>query len=205
MPLPFDIEIFTKLGVVAIERKIIPEDLISSVTDGRLYKEIVAMREVSKFNIILFHGSFRYNRDNTLWVPGNKDAKRVGRSWTKKGIKNLCRTLEYVETLHIEWANDSEELVEVVAEVEKYFNQVNHLSLKVRPGLHTDWLIPTRQERIQYFYQGLPSISAIRAKALTGKFPSPMNLYSATVEDFKSIPGIGDKIATGIYNFLREG
>ena len=38
----FDMLLFTKAGAVAIERKKIPQDLLSSIDDGRLSRELVA-------------------------------------------------------------------------------------------------------------------------------------------------------------------
>jgi len=195
----FDILLYTQRGKIPIERKHIPDDLLASVTDGRLQRELAAMRQVSKFPILLCHGRFTYSTDGTL-VMG-----RRRQNWTKKGIRNLCRTIRYVEGIDIEWADTVEDMVETVQEIEKYFNQTHHLSLKIRPGIHTNWLVPSRSEKIQYFYQGLPIISAIRAKELEKKYPYPIDLYGATIDDLMTIPGFGRTIAKGIYDFLRRG
>ena len=197
-PMDFDMLLYTRHGTVGIERKDVPGDLIASVTDGRLQKELLVMREQTDFQVILFHGRFVF-RQGLLVTPGS----RVGRSWTERGIRNLKRTLEHVEGLYIEQAETDDELVERVKEIQTYFDELHHLSLKKRPQLESNWYVTTRQEKVRYFYAGLPGISTIRAKALEGKYPNPIDIYAVTVEDLMSIEGIGEKTATNIYNFLR--
>jgi len=196
----FDILLFTRRGQVPIERKKIPSDLIASVNDGRLAKELRAMRQVSRFYIVLLHGTFIFRNDDTLVIPG---AKKAGRDWTRKGIKNLLRTLQYVEGVYLEYAEDDRELVEVVQQVEDYFNKSQHLSLRIRPGLQSNWLIPSRDEKYLYWMQGLPKISAIRAKQLLKVFPTPLSICGASIEELSNISGIGKTIAGAIYNFIR--
>ena len=199
-PMGFDMLLYTSKTPLPIERKKVPGDLLASVTDGRLAREISAMREVSQFFVVLLHGTIIYRKDDSVYMYGNK-----GRNWTKKGVRNLLRTLQFVEGAYIEYASTDEELVQVVNELQEYFDRQYHLSFRLRPSFQTNWIMPTRQEKVIYFFQGLPGISAIRAKSLSEKFPSPLNLYQASVDDITQISGLGNVLATRIYNFLREG
>jgi len=206
----FDILLLTNSGKIACERKATPGDFISSVQDGRLQREVVAMREVSDINIIIQHGTFRYDKDCHLIVPGmkyreRKDGEKARSGWTRKGIRNLKRTLTYVEGLYIEEAADDEDLVDVVNSLQEYFDEKTHSALRRRPSIQSNWFSPTRDEKVQYFYQGLPGIKDIRAHDLQALFHNPMDIYQASVEEIMECPGIGHKIATSIYNFLREG
>jgi ERCC4-type nuclease len=198
IPMNFDLLLYTKSGTIPIERKAIPGDLLSSVEDGRLHREMTAMRDESAINILLLHGDFVYQKDGTLW--GKK-----GRSWTKKGIRNLLRTVQFVEGLYIEQAHSDQELVEIVNELQEYFDNQSHLGLKRRPGLQSDWFVTTREDKVCYFYSGLPSVSAVRAKALCEKFPDPIMLYQASIEDIRQIDGFGKKMSEQVFRFLREG
>lgn len=197
-PLGFDFLLYTQRGKIPIERKT-PSDLIASISDGRLARELRAMREESRFYIVLLHGRFTYNKDDELVMRGH------GRKWTKKGVRNLLRTIELVEGAKLEYAETDEELVKVVQELQEYFDKTHHLSLKIRAGLETNWLVPTREEKVRHFYQGLPSISAIRARTLAKVFASPLDLFGASIDDLMKLPGFGRNLATGVYDFLREG
>ncbi len=208
MPMPFDMMLVTAVGLVPIERKAIPGDLISSVTDGRLQRELIAMRECNKdFQIVIFHGhDFEYYPDDSLKVPDTpkRYAHKASMGWTRKGINNLKRTLEYVEGVHIEQVENDDKLVELIAELQKYFDQRHHLSLKTRPRLEPDYIVPTRAERVRFFYDGIPGLSVVRAKALADRFKSPLDLYHASITDISSVRGFGNKLSKRTYDFLRE-
>lgn len=195
----FDMQLFTEAGAIGIERKKAPSDLLTSVGDGRLNREILAMREVTRIQILLLHGKIRYHKDGKLRVWG----RRPYWNWTKRGVTNLLRTVRYVEGVYIEQADNDRELVQVVHDLQVYFDQKDHLSLKSRSGIETNWMVPTRDERIIYFYSGLPGIATIGAKKLYDIFPAPLQLYEASLEDLMRVSGIGKIMATGIYNFLR--
>lgn len=200
VPMNFDIILYTKAGAIGIERKKVPDDLLSSVTDGRLNREILAMREETQIQIVLLHGKMKFNKDGSLKTWRNRP-QRYG--WTKKGITNLKRTLRYVEGLYIEEAINNKELVQVINDLQIYFDQKYHLSIKSRPRIETSWMIPTHAERIVYFYSGLPGIAIVGAKKLYDHFSNPLQLYEASIEDLMQVRGIGKAMATGIYNFLR--
>ena len=199
LPMRYDFRLYTRSGIVGIERKKVPGDLLSSIDDGRLRNEIFAMREECDIQVILLHGVIKYNRDGTVYV-----GKRRKSRWTEKGIRNIMRTLEYVEGCYIESARNNQELVDRIYEIQEYLDKKNHLSMRGRPGIQTDWIIPTKADKVIYFYQGLnPRVGIIGAKKLYDRFPNPLDLFQATIEDIDLIHGFGKKQATNIHNFLR--
>ena len=200
IPMGFDMMLLTNSGRIGIERKKVPGDLLSSVADGRLNKEILAMREETQIQVLLLHGIIRYHEDGKLKVWG----KRPGRDWTKKGITNLLRTIQYVEGVYVETAANNRELVEVVHDLQEYFDKGSHTSLKSRPRIQTDWIVPTHGEKVIYFYNGLPGVGITGAKKLYDRFPAPLQLYGASVDEIMKIPRVGRVMAQGIYQFLRE-
>ncbi len=195
-PLRYDMSIYAELGIAGIERKKIPSDLLASIEDGRLRRELIAMREECDFSILLLHGKFRF-KDDILY-----DGKHPTR-WNRKGIRNMLRTLEWVEGCFIEYAVDNIELVDTVHELAEYLDDKSHFSLKGRPGIQKIWAVPTKLEKIVHFYDGLPGIAAVRARALALRFPDPLQLYEASVDDISSIRGFGKSAAIEIHNFLR--
>ncbi len=199
-PLPFDMLLYTKRFPLPMERKAIPGDLIASVTDGRLQRELIAMREVNpKFQLLILHGTFEFRRNDDLVMP-SKHMK----VWTKKGIRNLIRSLRVMEGVLVDQAETDRDLVNVVNEWQVYLDTDVHRSLRARPRLESDWFTPTRTERVRYFYEGIkPGISVVTAKALEKRYHNPIDLYAASVENLMQVDGIGRTTAVRIYNFLR--
>jgi len=189
--------------MLPIERKVVPGDLLASVTDGRLDNELTAMREMSDFYVIIFHGTIKYKRDGRVDLEFRNQHPTKG--WTKKGVRNLIRSLEYVEGAHIEYAHTDEELVEIVHELQEYFDEGNHVGLRTRSTLYTGFPYKQKKKRVINFYQGLPDCKYGRAKMLYEAFPTPMKLYQATVEDINEVKGFGGVLSESIYNFLRSG
>jgi ERCC4-type nuclease len=206
MSMGYDFLLLTNRGSFPIERKAIPGDLIASVQDGRLQREFISMRETNpNLYLILLHGEFKF-KGQDLIMPSKKQ-----RIWTKKGIRNLMRSLQLMEGAVVERAKNDEELVEIINEWQKYLDEDTHRSIRVRPRIDTDGFSPIRVERIRYFYAGLPSssedkircIGMEKAKTLQRAFPNPIDLYKTSIEDIAKVEGFGKKLSEGIYNFLR--
>lgn len=197
-PMHFDFKLYTEQGTVGIERKAVPGDLLASVDDGRLRNELIAMREECNFQVVLFHGVIKYDTNGQVILS----AKRLSR-WTRTGIRNLRRTLEWVEGCYVEQVPDDRSLVETIEDLQNYLDKGRHLSLKGRPGIQKEWIVTSKVERVVHFYDGIPGIAPVRAKALALAFTSPMDLYKASVEDISSVSGIGKGTSLKIYNFLR--
>jgi len=200
-PLPYDMQLVTRNGLLPMERKKVPSDFLASVSDGRLSQQIMDMRAVSPFYVVLLHGEFVYKSDGTL-VTGNKHDKS---RWTRKAIRNLKRTIQYVEGAFIEEASTDQELVEVVTTLQEYFDSNHHFSMRTRPSMESDWFVPRWDERILHFYQGIPGVSIVRSRSLFKVCPKPLDLYQMTLDDFQRIDGFGPKLSRGVYNFLRTG
>ena len=195
--LPYDFQLITSRGKVLAERKRFPEDFVASVQDGRMAKECAAMRQDSSFRFLIVEGKGNYDKDNRLFLGGRSSR------WTKSGIRNLYRSIRFVEGIDIEFTDSIVDTVDCLVELQHYFDTENHVSLRNRQTFESNWLIPVYEEQLTYFYQGLPGIKIVRARKLSKEFPNPMNLFSATVERLKQVDGIGDKLASGIYGFLR--
>jgi len=195
--IPYDFKIFTERGIIAIERKRFPDDLLASVDDGRLSKEFAAMREEGDYQILISEGRGRYTREGRLLL-----GRRPSR-WFKSGIRSLFRSIRYVEGIDVEFTDNIPDTVECLKGVQQYFDQDKHLSIRTRLSPEPKLFILTKEERYLHFLQGLPSIKIVRAMELAKVFRSPLELFGADMQTLRSVPGIGNVVAEGIYNFLR--
>lgn len=197
-PLPFDFLLYTSRGPIPAERKRFPDDFIASVKDGRWAREAAAMRQYSPYCIGIIEGEGRYTSDDKLRI-GNRVSQ-----WSRAGVRNMFRSLRYVEGVDLEFTSDILDTVECLKEMQAYFDKDTHISLRTRPRFESDWFTPVYEERFIYWLQGCGAgISIVRARAFAKVFKNPGEVFNASVEDFMSIPGIGPTMAKNVYNFLR--
>jgi len=199
--LPFDFLLYTNSGPIARERKAFPSDFLASVQDGRFSRECAAMREASKFPGLIFEVQSRTR--NLYTSDGHLRNGRKETNWTKAGVRNLCRSLRYVEGCDIERTVGVAGTADSLLETYHYFDSTSHLSLRQRPRIVTDWIVPTFEERYIHWLQGLPAVSIRRARILSVRFPNPKSMHAASFDDIRACPSIGTVIATGIYGFLH--
>lgn len=195
----FDFQMFTNSGVVAAERKRTPGDLLASVTDGRLAKECLAMREEADFRFLISEGRIKYTEDGHV-VDGKYPSH-----WTRTGIRNLFRSIRFVEEVDIEFSLNIPDTVQVLRELQGYFDNTSHGSFRARPSIKSDWPVATYEEMYIYWIQGLPGISRIRAISIASRFGSPGELFAAAFEEWMNIPRFGKKTVGPIYQFLHGG
>ena len=195
--LPFDFLLHTASGPIARERKEFPGDFIASVKDGRFAKECAAMREASQFPGIISEGSPLYAPNGNLIV-----GRKISR-WSRKAVRNLIRSLQFIEGCGIEWSPNLQGTEELLRETQTYFDKTGHRSLRVRPTIRSSWLVTTQEERYLHWLQGLPSVGAGRAELLASRFPTPASMIEAGVEQIMESPNIGKTLAQGIWGFLH--
>ena len=197
--LNYDFKMYTNSGVVAAERKKSPGDLLASVTDGRLARECASMEEEADYRFLISEGRIHYTKDKHV-IDG-----KYSSHWTKTSIRNLFRSIRFVEGVDIEFSANIPDTVQVLRELQKYFDTSKHGSFRARPGIQKDWPVITYEERFLFWIQGLPQISRIRAGKIASRFQNPSELFSATYEDWIKIPRLGDKTIEPIYRFLHGG
>ena len=197
LELPFDFQLYTERGIVTAERKKFPGDFIASVSDGRLARECAAMREIGDYRIVISEGRPKYK--NGKLMSGRKVL-----DWNKQAIRNLYRSIRYVEACDVEFSDNIQDTVTILLELQQYFDKKRHFSIRNRLGLSSAWPYSTYHEKFIYWIQGCGAgIKASRAERIAGAFHNPMELFNASVKDIMQVSGIGSKMAESIYNFLR--
>lgn len=194
-PFGADIMAYFQWGRLGIQIKRVPEDFIASLEDGRLQREIEALKKL-EVGIILGEGSFTWGPNNRLRIGS------VERRYTKLEIENLLRSLSYIHGLKVEQSRNLQDTRRVVMELFDFLGKRDHLSLHRRPSPVWDWGVPTPQEQVVWFYQGIPDIGPVRAKALAQAFPNPAALCDASPRDVKKLKGFSST-AEKVWQFLH--
>jgi ERCC4-type nuclease len=184
---------------VGIQRKLIPEDLMASIDDGRLNKELALMKNSFTIKVLMLEGMFLYNSEGMLSSAKSRFPYRFNR----KAVRNLLRSVSLQFGVHVEFTDNHQDTCESIMDFVEYLGEKKHQSLYTRPGPSFEWNKPTLKDRALYWVQGFPGISVGRGEALFKHFSTPLALCNACKDELRDVDGIGKKTSEAIFDFLR--
>ncbi len=163
-------------GVYGVERKT-PGDFISSIIDRRLFDQATYLREAFEVPIIVVEGGFsralRYRRINPHAVLG--------------ALAALAETK--ISVIQTSGPRETAELIYVLA---------RRLERKKRP-----YVPPTKKRVVKMntsipvvqlnLISTLPGISFEMADKILRHFKTPRKFFTASPEEIRAVPGIGEK------------
>ena len=167
---------------VAIERKT-AGDFVASVIDGRLFKQVKALKD---------------NFDKPVLVIEGEDL--YGRLKNPNVIRGALASIAVDYQLPIVWTNDAHETAGFIFWVAKR----EQFEEKREVGVRGEKKAESMEEKQEYLVSGLPGINVVRAKALLKHFKSPAAVFSASEEEPQKVEGIGEKLATGMKEALES-
>lgn len=168
-----------------IQRKKFPEDLLASVADGRLMRELMQMTELD-MAFLVTEGLPSYTSDGHLV---NADYSR----WTRDGVENLLLSVRLLYGVHVLWSRDTRDTVRIVKQLEDYLRSGLHRSLLTRPKasvMKDSWGEFDAYKWGMFFLQGLPGIGPGKAEAIIKACSGVPLQWTINREDFLRIPGI---------------
>jgi len=111
-------------GRLAIQRKVFPDDLIASTTDGRLARELPLLAQ-TEYPVLIIEGRPMWTADGHLMQSWNS-------RWTRAQIRNLLRSVWRVHGVAVEHTDDINDTAAAVLELEAWFRKDVHRSLLSR-------------------------------------------------------------------------
>ena len=172
-------------GLVGIQRKEI-EDLIASVQDGRLAKEVHQMANL-KMAVLVVEG-------RPHWTPDGWLVTKYTR-WSRAQHRGILRSLMHEYGVIVEATDDVYDTISFVREVEQWAAKGAHLSLARRPKpAPTEWGAVTDKGWASHLLQSVPGIGAKQAELIWDHFGGvlPIGLTCDKAELTK-IKGLGPK------------
>lgn len=182
-------------GLIGIQRKE-ASDFISSVEDGRLNRELGLLSQSVQFPILVQEGNFYFDREGLLWLNGRKQR------YTKTQIRNLERSLWYIQGVRVEKSESMGETAALALEIESYFSKNSHVSLFRRPSPQSEWGIVPQSQREGWLLQGLQGVGPTLAEAIVKHFGRAPIQWSCSLEELERVDGIGRTRAGKIYGQL---
>lgn len=197
-----DILIFSPRGLCGIQRKSFPEDLFSSLNDGRLARELLLMNAL-EWPVLVPEGRPRFDNGGHLLSEGNS-------RWTQQAIRNLLRSVKLQHGVDVEWSESLSDTIAIAHEWEQYLKKGVHRSLLTRPKSRQsqgEWGEFNQRDWARFFLQGLPGVGSVLAESIAdfcikryGK-AVPLSLDCA-LDELMQIPGIGKKRARMFYDLF---
>jgi len=184
-------------GKMAIQRKVFPDDLLASLDDGRLAREL-AMLSQTEYPVLILEGQPRWTSDGHLMQPWNS-------RWTRAQLRNLLRSVWWLHGVPVEHTQDIEDTAAAVLELESWFRKEVHRSLLSRPKrpCRDSWGTSSQRDFARFFLQGLPGVGSVLAEAIFDRFGRVPMSWDCTLEELKSVYGIGEKRARALWEMLQ--
>ncbi len=171
-------------GLIGIQRKEL-KDLIASVTDGRLAKEVQQMQSL-KLAVLAVEG-----RAN--WTPDGVFVHRFVH-WTRAQHRSLLRSVQQ-RGIVVEFTDDSADTVALCYEIAAWAAKGNHHSLDTRPKPFPDkWGTRTSKAWGIHMLQSVPGIGPSHAESIWDSFDGnvPIGL-TCNEARLAQVKGLGPK------------
>jgi len=182
---PLDIGDYVLSKDVCVERKTI-EDFVSSIIDGRLFSQIMNMRQNYTKPLIILEGKM----DEIYSIRNIHKNSIIG------ALTSIA--LDYqVPVLNTKNSSETAEYLYVIAKREQ-IGRDKEVRLRVgRKGLTLD-------EQQRFITEGLPLVGPLLAKGLLEKFGSIKAIANASEKELQSVENLGKKKARMIKKVLEE-
>jgi ERCC4-type nuclease len=172
-------------GLAAIQRKEI-SDLIASVHDGRLAKELAQMRSLP-FAILIVEGRLKWSSEGVLL------GRDFGGPWTRTAHRNLLMSVQ-MQGVKVESTDDANDTVAAVLNLHDYLSK-KHNSLLRRPGPTSVWGTKSSADWQAHLLQGLDGVGPELADRIVKKFGRVPLRWDCDEKELMSVDGVGPKRA----------
>lgn len=177
-----------------VQRKKFPEDLLSSLADGRLYEQVHLMGKLERA-IIILEGYGKWTGDGELLDI---------RQFTRHQMYSLILSLAFEFGIEVFQVRDMHETQEFLISLESWAGKDKHTSLRTRPGPSKDsWGKLGYKEYGMHLLQSFPGVGPEIASRIWDHFQGvPIQWEITGPEELSAIPGIGKQKASQIYQML---
>ncbi len=189
-----DFLIAGKAGRLGIQRKKFPEDLLSSLADGRLYEQAHLLQALDH-RVLIIEGLGKWTLDGELLDI---------RQFTRDQLDGLFFTLSFEFGFHIFWVKNIHETERTLKGMERWWRKEQHNSLRRRPGPKADsWGQRGNREYACHLLQSFPGVGAELAARMYDHFGKAPITWEVGVEDLQKVKGVGKGKAEKMWNALQ--
>lgn len=189
-----DFLMFVNKRWIGVQRKEV-KDLIASVEDGRLAKEVGMMKKCD-VAVVVVEGHMNFTTEGELVGKG------FGRNWTKKQIKAILWSVRE-RGIWVEFSDSHQDTMDIIYWLESWFGKSEHNSLMRRPGPVAIWGSLSNEDYQRHLVMGLPGVGPELAQRIITMFGVPFG-WRITIDQLMEVEGIGIKKAAKIWRTIHE-
>jgi ERCC4-type nuclease len=193
-----DVLIYTKQGLLGIQRKEVPNDFLASITDGRLARETSLLPKHCKFRLVLLEGHFKYFPNGGVAL-GRREPSR----FTKTQIDGLLFDIKYVKGVDYDYTDDLDDTIFYIKTLSRWMNTEKHTGLFSRPGgPQGTWAVPSVEEKQSWLLQGFEGVGPAIASSIISYFGRIPLSWSCSLDELVKVPKLSAKRAKIMWETL---
>lgn len=179
-----------------IQRKEL-KDLLASVRDGRIAREIAQMRQLA-YKALIVEGRQMFSSDGVLLL------RHESERWTQESLWALSMSIQ-AEGLAVFQTQDTQATARCVATVVSYSNKPTHRALRTRPKAPKDrWGDRTNAQWGAWVLQAWDGVGPDVAAAIVAFFAGLPLRWTVTEAQLREVPGVGKLRAKRLWDALNK-
>lgn len=184
----------TATGWIGVQRKTV-DDLVGSIQDGRLSKEVAQMQQVRVAELIV--------EGRPDWTSDSRMVRYP--SMTRAGFNGLLRSVQAGGVIVVHTDAMQATMVEL-EDFSRWAAKDVHNALIRRPNPAGAWGQPNSREWLLHLMQGFNMIGPGKAAAIVDWFLENRGMlpigWLVSEDELTEVPGIGEKTARGLVEAL---
>lgn len=160
-------------------------DFIQSITDGRLFSQLAAMKSTFECPLLVIEGEGLF--DTPIKMHPN-------------AIRGALASVAVEFAVPIIWTKNALETAEMLFAIAKR----EQIHLKKDVAIRGKRRMRSMNEQQEFFLSGLPKISSLTAKKLLKRFGTPRGVFNATESELQEVEGIGKELSAKILKVLTS-
>lgn len=194
-----------KPHTVGIERKKLP-DFLSSLNSNRLARQLSDMADSYQTKYLVIEGVWRRNASGLVEVVqnGGFEPLVIARRYLYyAAMINFVDTQAVCSGVITYWTQSMQETATLIHTLYSHW-RAKPLSSRTSHVNINDGLVTVAKLSVtEKMLAAIPAVGLVKARELAKHFTTPAEFLSASIDDWKSFPGIGDKTAEKIMEALH--
>ncbi len=167
---------------VVVERKT-AEDFVKSVIDGRLFSQLVSMREA-------------YTRPLLILEGDRRKAVGIGSAAFLGALASVVTDFQ----VSIFTTSDESETAQIIFHIARREQMDKKKEVRIRSGRKPASI----SDQQKYIVAGLPGVSTVLADRFLRELKTIANIFNASEEELMQVEGVGEKLAKRITEISRK-